>query len=191
MTAKTLYHFDPVTGEYVCKGEAAPDPLEPGKFLLPAHATFDAPPKTAAAQVAVRSGAGWSVESDRRGREYWLPDGSRHTVGEIGADVPAGALSAAPTLPATDADIDAETVRRIGLVWGADSQIDALAAQVNAINRRMEIGSSSKAADVAEKNALLEKQNKTAELRDKGKALRAKTGAEREALDIAPDVHWR
>lgn len=42
----------------------------------------------------------------------------------------------------------------------------------------------------ADKNSLLSKQNKTVEIRAKGKALKAKTGAYREGLDIALDVHW-
>lgn len=39
-----IYHYHPQTGAYLGEGVADADPLQPGQWLLPAHATADAPP---------------------------------------------------------------------------------------------------------------------------------------------------
>lgn len=39
-----VYHFHPVSGEYLGFSEADESPLEPGVYLIPAHATASAPP---------------------------------------------------------------------------------------------------------------------------------------------------
>ena len=48
-----VYHYDAQTGEYRGTEAALENPREAGKFLLPAHATFTAPPQTTAGRVAV------------------------------------------------------------------------------------------------------------------------------------------
>lgn len=39
-----IYHYHPSTFVYIGSETADPDPEEKGRFLLPAHATFTAPP---------------------------------------------------------------------------------------------------------------------------------------------------
>ena len=198
---KPVYIFDPDTGEYLGEGITGLDPLETetqGKdiYLLPANASFEAPPKAGPKQVAVMTDNGWTVKSDLRGAQYWLNDGSHHTIGKIGEDKPTGALDAAPTLPPTDTEIDAETVRRIADAWGADGQVDALAKQANAQSRMdtfLEIligGKSLTPAQKTEKTAIEDKRKETTRLRAKGAALKALSTARRKGLDITDNQHW-
>ena len=58
-----VYNYSPTTGIYSHKTEARESPLEPGVFLLPAHATFTEVPDVPKGQVAV---------FDPRGQK-WVP----------------------------------------------------------------------------------------------------------------------
>ncbi len=58
-----IYHYHPVSGEYVGKSVADPSPLEPGKYLIPAHATDAVPPTPGDGQVAVWAGTAWVVKT--------------------------------------------------------------------------------------------------------------------------------
>jgi hypothetical protein len=55
----TIYHYHPVTGEYMGSDPADESPLEPGVFLIPAHATDVKPPEASDGQVVRWNGAGW------------------------------------------------------------------------------------------------------------------------------------
>lgn len=55
--------FDPLESEQ--KGEAV--------WLLPANATFTAPPAAESGKVAVWNGTAWELREDNRGTKYWLP----------------------------------------------------------------------------------------------------------------------
>ena len=48
-----VYHYDAQTGVYQGTDAALPNPRDEGAFLLPAHATFTAPPQVSAGRVAV------------------------------------------------------------------------------------------------------------------------------------------
>lgn len=56
-----IYNYDPATGRYLGASMADPNPLEPGEFLLPAHATFEAPPEAEGKEPICRGGA-WTLE---------------------------------------------------------------------------------------------------------------------------------
>ena len=56
-----IYHYHPVTGEYLGEGVADPSPLEPGKYLIPAHATTAAPPTAMSGKVRRFNGAAWEL----------------------------------------------------------------------------------------------------------------------------------
>jgi len=48
-----IYNYDRESGEYLDACEADPDPMTPGAYLIPAHATAIAPPEVRALQAAV------------------------------------------------------------------------------------------------------------------------------------------
>ena len=58
-----IYHYDPTTGEYLGEGNADPNPLEVGKFLLPAHATFESPPPEQPSQRRIWDGLTWQYKN--------------------------------------------------------------------------------------------------------------------------------
>ena len=57
-----IYHFIADSGIFYAKGVADESPLEPGVFLIPAHATTVAPPVVADPEIAVFKDGAWSVE---------------------------------------------------------------------------------------------------------------------------------
>lgn len=61
-----IYHFDKTTGEYLSTSTARLDPVDQDP-MIPANATSDSVPTTAANQVAVRNGNAWEVQPDHRG----------------------------------------------------------------------------------------------------------------------------
>lgn len=54
-----IFHFDELTGELLGEGEARPDPMEPGRFLIPAWATTVEPPQAQAGKFRAFNGSGW------------------------------------------------------------------------------------------------------------------------------------
>ncbi|NCC86063.1 MAG: DUF4376 domain-containing protein [Clostridia bacterium] len=59
-----IYHYHPVTKEYMGEGVADPSPLEPGVYLIPANATATAPPTAMSGKVRVWRGE-WQFEDAR------------------------------------------------------------------------------------------------------------------------------
>lgn len=90
-----IYNYHPATREYLNEATARPDPLE-SKPMIPAHATIKKPPKTKINEAAIFENDGWQIVPDYRGAEYWLPDGSAHTILELNQELPSDALSEKP-----------------------------------------------------------------------------------------------
>lgn len=59
--SKNIYHYDPVTGDYLGAGEADKDPLEPGNWLIPANATAVTPPAAIQGKRRVFDGQNWGL----------------------------------------------------------------------------------------------------------------------------------
>jgi hypothetical protein len=115
-----LYHYHPETREYLGESEARPDPLVPGGWLIPAHATTQAPPAAPQGLAAAWSGAAWTLAEDHRGRQGWV-DGQPATVTELGP-LPDGWSDTAPE-PTPDELLDA-AIRELEAVY--QSKYDAL-----------------------------------------------------------------
>jgi len=95
-----IYNIHPQTGEYLNTGIADESPLEPGEYLIPAYATAIAPPSVLANQKAVFDGDAWSVLADFRGLVFYLADGSKHIITELGVSPPVGSTPTPPPAPA-------------------------------------------------------------------------------------------
>lgn len=78
-----VYHLTVDTGELVSVSAADPSPREPGVWLLPGHATFEAPPTVQEPYTAVFRDGAWSAELDYRG-EVWLLEGAFVVVKALG-----------------------------------------------------------------------------------------------------------
>ncbi|MFN3881492.1 MAG: hypothetical protein ACK4L8_08705 [Nitrincola lacisaponensis] len=99
---KKIWNYCSITGEKLGFGIADESPLEPGEYLVPANATLIEPPETDQNQAAVFNGNEWHVITDYRGHIYWLEDGSKHEISELGIEPPADALSEPPPPPIAD-----------------------------------------------------------------------------------------
>lgn len=73
----------------------------------------------------------WDYVVDNTGTEYWLADYSKHTITELGEEVPQGALLEEPViLPTVEEQtvkVQAQCRARIYAEWDADQQWNALA----------------------------------------------------------------
>lgn len=58
-----IYHYDPQTGIFLGKSKADESPLEPGIFLIPAHATATKVPEFSKLQMAIWDGSAWEVQN--------------------------------------------------------------------------------------------------------------------------------
>lgn len=54
-----VFHFHPETGEYCGSSSADESPMEPGKFLIPAHATEQVPPPNVDGQLVRFVSGSW------------------------------------------------------------------------------------------------------------------------------------
>lgn len=92
---KYVYHYDPVTHEYIGKEEADPSPREKGVFLLPANATFVCPEDTDKVAVYNPEKDEWSYFDDCRGNYYIEKDGKLHkiVIDKLGVSPPEDALA--------------------------------------------------------------------------------------------------
>ncbi len=93
-----IYHVDAYSGEFTNWTTARLDP-KAGAPLVPANAVTVAPPNVGENEIAVWVDGAWKKRPDHRRAEYWLPDGSHHTVTAIGDVPPADALNAPPPVP--------------------------------------------------------------------------------------------
>jgi len=111
MEAPIVYHADPATGLPVGSSFADPSPLEPGEWLVPAHATLAAPPKLPAGFAVVLLDGEWTSVEDHRGEKIWTPEGTYIEITEVGP-LPAGASSTMPDAVREQLETDRLTARR-------------------------------------------------------------------------------
>ena len=57
-----IFHYHPETGALLGEGTADPSPLEPGKWLIPAHATTATPPTAQDGEQALWINGAWQVQ---------------------------------------------------------------------------------------------------------------------------------
>ena len=62
MHYKAVYSYDPNTGKYQGTARAWESPLEPGVYLIPAHATEVEPPEVDENHQAIWNGESWDIK---------------------------------------------------------------------------------------------------------------------------------
>lgn len=92
-----IFHYHPENGEYLGEGLADKDPMVEGNWLIPAYATKVEHPEYSEGEIPVFVDGKWVISVDNRGVEYWLSDGSKHKITEIGVSIPEDALFEDPT----------------------------------------------------------------------------------------------
>lgn len=148
MTVKTVYNYDPDTGEYLGPESAYESPMEPGVYLMPAHSTEAEPPETGGHQAAVYRDGVWSLIDDHRG-EVWYDTATqeRHEIKTLGV-VPETWTQIEPTDPesiwngtAWEVPFEVLKARKQREIWAAG---DAVLASVKTRYTQAEIESWSK-----------------------------------------------
>ncbi len=86
--SQTVYNYDPITRTFTGASQADESPLEPGVYLIPAHATTIEPPAVADGKVARYrpDDVMWELVPDIRGTWYDA-DGQAVQIDSLDADV--------------------------------------------------------------------------------------------------------
>ncbi|WP_353847390.1 tail fiber assembly protein [Pseudomonas sp.] len=126
--APTIYCCHPTTLEYIGTAKADPDPLDVGRWLIPAYAYTDAPPSAGSGQVARRKNddSGWEVAEDHRGTLYSTADGTATAWAVLGP-IPEG-FTDTPRTSQYDVWTDG--------AWRLDEGAELAAQREAAISRR-------------------------------------------------------
>lgn len=169
------YMYSTTTHEYLEPVPCFPDPVRSrmeGRevYLLPANATFTAPPAKRTGYIAVWNGSGWIDTEDHRGVQYW-PKGAPYNsfpveIKELGP-LPEGASLTRPEQ--TDEEKAAEEERR--------KQAEAEAARVPGLEAAVaELGMTSTSDKEESDAAALDLAAYAAELEQRIAKLEAKNG---------------
>ena len=130
MVTKTVYNYNPDTGEYLGLETAHESPMEPGVYLLPAHSTEAEPPEAGEHQAAVYRNGAWTLVEDHRG-EVWYDTATqeRHEIKTLGI-VPETWTQIVPTDPesiwngaAWEVPFEVLKERKRREIWGAGDAI--------------------------------------------------------------------
>ncbi|MEO9655898.1 hypothetical protein [Marinomonas sp.] len=108
--------------------ETKKDPVS-GKWLKPGYSTdVELIAEKEGFQRYFKDGS-WHYVVDNIGTEYWDEDGTKHTITELGEEVPDGGLLEAPIIPITleaqTALANVECTKRINYHWNQIGQINA------------------------------------------------------------------
>jgi hypothetical protein len=126
-----IYNYHPATGEYLGESIAQESPLEPGRFLIPAHAATVAPPAPEEGLARVWTGAEWVQVTDLRGTRYWTADGAEHAQTALGK-LPEDA-SQTPPPPPPEAPVDNISMRQARLALLGAGLSDTVEAAIAAL----------------------------------------------------------
>jgi len=70
-----IYNYHPEYKNFTGISVADESPLEPGIYLIPAHATDIEPPSCDSNQIQIFNGTSWEIIEDQRGTYYEIPSG--------------------------------------------------------------------------------------------------------------------
>lgn len=91
-----IYHYHSLTGEYLGKGVADPNPLEEGNWLMPANSTVMEPLPPEDGKAVVWSDQQWSYLADHRGETWWNEHGQPVVIQDLGNPADSGLSSEEP-----------------------------------------------------------------------------------------------
>lgn len=94
-----IFHYHPVTGEFLGQSLADQDPRDEDNWLIPAHSTTTEPPSPQAGKARVWGGSSWSQVVDHRGETWWDEEGSPVTIEVLGNPANEGLSNDEPELP--------------------------------------------------------------------------------------------
>lgn len=98
METKIVYNLDPQTGAFIGPQECYKTSLDDDAWQWTGEAMELPPPQTLENEIAVANAdrTAWEIKPYFVGTVYWLADGSKHIITEIGELLPEGALLADP-----------------------------------------------------------------------------------------------
>ncbi|HUD30159.1 MAG TPA: phage tail assembly chaperone [Novosphingobium sp.] len=70
----------------VDEADAAAAAVEPTAWMMPAHSTEIVPPEAEEGEACIFADGGWTLTSDHRGKVFYAPDRTRHTIAELGIE---------------------------------------------------------------------------------------------------------
>ena len=65
-----IYNYHPEYNYLISESTADKSPLEPGAFIIPAHATTIQPPRCDSNQIQIFNGSSWDIVDTKRGIYY-------------------------------------------------------------------------------------------------------------------------
>lgn len=113
-----IHNYSALTGEYLSTEQADSDPLEDGKFLIPANATTTTPPSAQQGQARVFANGSWSLVPDHRGEVWYAGFGQPVTISELGT--PDGLTVTEPAKVLDEDDVINERKRRLATGFNFD-----------------------------------------------------------------------
>lgn len=111
-----IYHLHRETGEFLGQGLADPSPREPGKWLIPANATTDAPPAEQAGHARVWASGAWTQVPDYRGETWWDANDQPVEIEDLGDPADQGLTDVEPPAPPTYPTADAALLAMVAWV---------------------------------------------------------------------------
>ena len=126
-----VYHYSPLTKEYVGSTPADPDPEEPGRFLIPGFATT-IPPKAlnvGFANVFDTTSKTWLTVQDHRGETWYDITGKETEIAGLGDPADQGLLKTPPPPPPPSTDPKDYILNRIQFDYMIE--VLGLSAQIN------------------------------------------------------------
>ena len=155
-----IYNYSASTKEYIGETIADESPLEPGQFLIPAHATAIEPPPIPAGYAAVFNGEAWDLVEDHRTKPLWYKANAQPArVTELGP-LPSTLTPLAPDNPYpcwNEAEgkwvVDVETWKKCFLRPGRDARLNAAENRVRRYDLQVRAGIAT--AETADKIAEL------------------------------------
>lgn len=81
-----IYNYHPTAFEFLHESIADPDPLDKGKFLIPANATTKEPPKVKEGHVLVFENNEWIEKENHKGKIIYTNENKEgYQITELGA----------------------------------------------------------------------------------------------------------